>query len=134
MNSEIPNVGSVVRVTTKHIDSYLYAKNNFQYFTHEGTVIPSPSWVNNGFAMTGNDHIKMRVISLDNIEKIEYITGKGQKAKAMGGIRVFKVKSKSKGSTYMVTLQNGKFSCDCMGFQYRKACRHASEVKKHVSH
>jgi hypothetical protein len=132
--SEIPNLGSVVRVTTKHIDSYLYAKEKFQYFTHEGTVVPSEKWVNNGFTLTGDKNIKLRVVSLDSIEKIEYITGKGQKAKAMGGVRVFKVKSKSKGSTYMVTLQAGKFSCDCLGFQYRRNCRHTAAARTHVSH
>lgn len=132
--AEIPNIGSVVRVTTKFVDNYIYATEEFRYFTHEGTVIPSPSWVMDGFTMTADTNSKMRVISLQNIEKIEYITGKGERVKAMGGIRVFKVKSKSKGSTYMVTMQNGKFSCDCLGFQYRKACRHSAAAKEHVSH
>jgi hypothetical protein len=132
--AEIPNIGSVVRVTTKHQDNYLHATEKFQYFTHEGTVVPSEKWVNNGFTMTGDKNIKLRVVSLDIIEKIEYITGKGERVKAMGGIRVFKVKSKSKGSTYMVTFQNGKFSCDCLGFQYRKTCRHSAAAKEHVSH
>jgi hypothetical protein len=34
----------------------------------------------------------------------------------------------SKGNTYVVTKENGKASCTCAGFQFRKTCKHSQEV------
>jgi hypothetical protein len=34
----------------------------------------------------------------------------------------------SKGNTYVVTKENGKASCTCSGFLYRKSCRHITEA------
>ena len=34
----------------------------------------------------------------------------------------------SKGNTYIVTKENGKASCTCAGFQFRKTCKHSQGV------
>ena len=35
----------------------------------------------------------------------------------------------SKGNTYTVTRgPNGKWHCDCTGYQYRKTCKHVQQV------
>ena len=34
----------------------------------------------------------------------------------------------SKGNTYIVTKENGKVSCSCPGYSYRKSCRHITEA------
>ena len=34
----------------------------------------------------------------------------------------------SKGNTYIVTKENGKASCTCPGFGFRKTCKHVQEV------
>jgi uncharacterized Zn finger protein len=34
----------------------------------------------------------------------------------------------SKGNTYVVTKENGKVSCSCPGYSYRKSCRHITEA------
>jgi hypothetical protein len=34
----------------------------------------------------------------------------------------------SKGNTYIVTKENGKATCTCSGFQFRKTCKHSQEV------
>lgn len=33
----------------------------------------------------------------------------------------------SKGNTYIVTKENGKASCTCPGFSFRKTCKHVQE-------
>ena len=33
----------------------------------------------------------------------------------------------SKGNEYTVKLQNGEYSCECVGFQYRKDCKHIKQ-------
>ena len=34
----------------------------------------------------------------------------------------------SKGNTYIVTKENGKASCTCPGYGFRKTCKHVQEV------
>ena len=42
--------------------------------------------------------------------------------------RTFKVKSK--GREYIVGYSNNQLSCSCIGFGYRRKCKHADVVKK----
>jgi len=39
------------------------------------------------------------------------------------------VKSDS-GKTYTVTLESGRYTCNCIGFAYRNKCKHSEEIKK----
>jgi len=39
------------------------------------------------------------------------------------------VKSDS-GKTYTVTLESGKYQCNCVGFAYRGKCRHSKQIKE----
>jgi len=36
----------------------------------------------------------------------------------------------SKGNVYNVTLRNGSYSCECMGFGFRRKCKHVEQAKK----
>lgn len=42
--------------------------------------------------------------------------------------RITKTVQGSKGNTYIVTAENGKATCTCQGFQFRKTCKHTLEV------
>ena len=42
--------------------------------------------------------------------------------------RITKTVQGSKGNTYIVTVENGKATCTCQGFQFRKTCKHTQEV------
>lgn len=35
----------------------------------------------------------------------------------------------SKGKTYTVTLDHGRYDCSCPGFQFRRSCKHVDEKK-----
>jgi len=39
------------------------------------------------------------------------------------------VKSDS-GKSYTVTLESGRYTCNCIGFAYRGKCKHSDEIKK----
>ena len=39
------------------------------------------------------------------------------------------VKSDS-GKTYTVTLESGRYTCNCIGFAYRNACKHSKQIKE----
>lgn len=42
--------------------------------------------------------------------------------------RITKTVQGSKGNTYIVTAENGKATCTCQGFSFRKTCKHTQEV------
>jgi hypothetical protein len=42
--------------------------------------------------------------------------------------RIFKVKSKEK--EYTVILNNKQYNCNCIGFEYRRKCKHVEAVAK----
>ena len=42
--------------------------------------------------------------------------------------RITKTVKGSKGNTYIVTAENGKATCTCQGFSFRKSCKHTQEV------
>ena len=42
--------------------------------------------------------------------------------------RITKTVQGSTGNTYSVTAENGKATCTCQGFQFRKTCKHTQEV------
>jgi len=39
------------------------------------------------------------------------------------------VKSDS-GKTYTVTLESGRYTCNCIGFAYRNKCKHSEQIKE----
>lgn len=39
----------------------------------------------------------------------------------------------SKGKTYTVTLDHGRYECTCPGFQFRRSCKHVDEKKENVN-
>lgn len=41
----------------------------------------------------------------------------------------WQVKSDS-GKTYTVTLESGKYTCNCVGYAYRGKCKHSEQVKE----
>lgn len=40
-----------------------------------------------------------------------------------------KIKSSNGKSTYTVLYDNGNWNCECIGFSYRKTCKHVKEVQ-----
>ena len=34
------------------------------------------------------------------------------------------------GKTYTVTLESGRYTCNCIGFAYRNKCKHSEQIKK----
>lgn len=40
------------------------------------------------------------------------------------------VSNTDKSKKYIVTLKDGKYSCDCVGYGFRRKCSHIEKVKK----
>ena len=43
--------------------------------------------------------------------------------------KTFKAKSSRTGEEYVVTQKGTVWSCNCMGFEYRKKCKHVDQFK-----
>jgi len=125
----IPKVGDVVRVTTRHRNYYIYTykEQPFVEYTYEGTVLPPMKGDKvDTFNMTGDERMRQRNIAMGNVVKLEYVRGKGTAAQ----VRAFRVKSTDKKKVYLVTLIGNKVECNCTGFTYRHKCKHADAVKR----
>jgi len=67
----------------------------------EGTVVPSYKWLTDRqFCMTGDDFIKVRVITMDMVRDIELLTGSMKNVDT--DVKVYEVAG-SKGNKYIVT-------------------------------
>jgi len=128
---QIPSPGSVIRVTTRYRNNYIFDDAEFKYNTYEGTVVPNEKFDQPGsFCMTGDGRMAIRNISLEQVTHLELLTGSARKVAAKSGIRVFRVKSGK--NAYVVTMQATRFQCNCIGFQYRRHCRHTKAVAAKV--
>lgn len=91
-----------------------------------GTVVPNEKWEKaDTFCMTGDEHIRIRNIAIANVLSIEYIKG----APVANTVRAFRIKSKSSGGEYIVTVIGKKVECNCPGFQFRHKCKHSDAVR-----
>jgi hypothetical protein len=119
-------VGNDVVIKVKHPlwdVRHLYARGvagpEFEYYS--GTVIQHKYSTPDEITITTSDprvafrriH-RSRIVEVNNT-KIEYVTAAAPETITVQG---------SKGDTYIVTKQNGKASCTCSGFTFRKSCRH----------
>jgi len=62
------------------------------------------------------------------IEPKKEIAAKNQAVIRKPGVRIFKVNSK--GRDYFVEKDNYHLSCNCIGYGYRRKCKHVDAVKK----
>jgi len=80
------------------------------------------------FAISGSTWIEVpNSITLENVD--EYMVYKPRKASVLSGTRSWKVEN-NKGKVYTVKAKNGSWSCDCLGFTYRRKCRHVAVTKE----
>jgi len=98
-----------------------------QYLVYEGEVYPRPSWIDDTkFCLTtGNADFPFRVIERDKIVDGWRLSSKRS---ATDNKKVYKVPG-NKSSIHLVTNDNGRWSCNCMGFTYRQRCSHVEAAK-----
>jgi hypothetical protein len=70
---------------------------------------------------TGNPQFPFRRIHRERIVEVGGATIDYAPVKSD---RITKTVQGSKGNTYIVTAENGKVSCSCTGYSFRKSCKH----------
>lgn len=77
---------------------------------------------------TGDPKFDMRIIDIEDIVECNDI----KKTVEKNEYRVWNITG-SKGNKYTVTKDHGYYSCSCIGFGFRRHCKHVDTVKKEIS-
>jgi len=123
---QVPTKDSKVRVSVRYSQGPQMIPPQSGVNIFEGTVVPSYKWLTDRqFCMTGDDSMKVRVIDIGLVNDIELISGSMEEVDT--NVKVYEIAG-SKGNKYIVTKSNKGWDCTCPGFQFRKQCKHVSEL------
>jgi hypothetical protein len=88
-----------------------------------GTLVPNPEWIANDCLtiQTDDPSLPLRIIPKRDIVGTPPDPPKAERVS-------YQVKG-SKGNLYTVERVGPLWSCTCMGFQFRKDCKHIREMK-----
>lgn len=123
--------GDTVTVTVRNAlyharDRYANRYVGPEYNEYTGTVVREAWHGSDKIGLTTDvKGFPVRVLSLSSIVAVG--GAEADFATPQSDRKVFTVQG-SKGNTYTVTVENGKASCSCPGFGFRKTCRHAQEA------
>lgn len=122
--------GNKVTIRVKNIlypVRHLYANNVYipEYHEYTGTVVLDKTISKEEIGLTGDSRIPVRRIRRDLIVKVnesevDYSVPQNDKPVTI-------TVTGSKGDTYVVTKENGRVSCSCPGFNFRRTCKHIQE-------
>jgi hypothetical protein len=128
----IPMVDSIVTLTFAQAGAVLHgplAAKLPKTTQITGKVVNRPHWVNDRdcFGLfVANSPVPLRVI---NIKDVLAVDGVVNIPTAPQAVETFQVKG-SRGSEYTVTNEAGRWTCTCVGFGFRKDCKHIHQVKR----
>lgn len=120
---------------TLKVKSNVYAKG-IAYIpaisTYIGNIIPNPKWLDDDYLCfsTGEAWFPFRMIKKSNIvSSSDYVAYNQTKNKQDNN--VFQARG-SKGDLYTITRNGTSWSCTCIGFGFRRDCRHINAAKKYL--
>lgn len=128
---DLLQAGNKVTVRVKNIlypVRGLYAVNVIipEYNEYTGVVVIDKTISNEEIGLTGDSRMPLRRIRRDLIVKVnESVVDYSDKSK---NDNVTKTVTGSKGETYIITKENGRASCSCPGYNFRRTCRHVQEL------
>jgi hypothetical protein len=126
-----PNPGCKVAITFE-LNSYVLGHQGPVATTVTGVVDSATRFTPPNFVRIVTDFdspVRIREIPLDRITEIKYADGGvGEKVLAKDASKTWVVEG-SRGSKYTVVQSKNIWTCTCPGFQFRKSCRHVTELK-----
>lgn len=123
----LPAINQPIEVTMKTPSCNLFNKDGFVIDKVVGVLKRSERWdpPSTIRIFVGADMVPNRVIKLDRIIEI---SGNAVDL-TKHDIQTWEVAG-SKGSKYTVTRTGNNYRCNCVGFQFRKRCKHIDETTK----
>jgi len=126
------NVGEVVTLKVLNANgdkSHLYASGVIQQINeYTGKILPNPKWISSDCIClsTGDTLFPFRIIDRERIVGLGATTiAQASKSRT----ETFIVQGSKPGTTYTVTRDGSHWSCTCVGFGFRKDCKHVRECK-----
>jgi hypothetical protein len=125
------NVGEVVTLKVMNANgdkAHLYASGVIREFCeYTGQILPNPKWVTSDSICisTGDTQFPFRIIDRERIVGLGAAFVSCDKPRT----ETFVVQGSKPGSTYTVTRDGDHWSCTCVGFGFRKDCKHVRECK-----
>jgi len=99
---------------------------------YRGTVVKPFNWIDDyDFCLTTSDSaFPVRIVDIRNVKEMKFIDGTEATVAetAVPKIRSWTVDG-SKGNQYIVTNDNGKWSCDCVAGKFGRHCKHVEKAK-----
>jgi hypothetical protein len=122
------NVGDVVTLRVRDArNPAVYVSGVVRQFNeYSGKILPNPKWVSSDSICisTGESHFPFRIIDRERIVEL------GEPVVAVSSRSdTFIVQGSKPGTTYTVTCDGSHWSCTCVGFGFRKDCKHVRECK-----
>ena len=122
------NVGDLITIRVRDTrNPAVFATGVVRQFNeYSGKILPNPKWVAQDAITlsTGISEFPFRIIER------ERIVGLGEAAPvAAPRSETFIVQGSKPGTTYTVTRDGSHWSCTCVGFGFRKDCKHIRECK-----
>jgi hypothetical protein len=122
------NVGDVVTLRVRDArNPAVYVSGVVREFNeYSGKILPNPKWVSSDSICisTGESHFPFRIIDRERIIEL------GEPVVAVSSRSdTFIVQGSKPGTTYTVTRDGSHWSCTCVGFGFRKDCKHVRECK-----
>jgi len=133
MNTQfsLPVVGSRVSITFE-FPSYVIGSPKVSKTTITGIVEKATKFTPLNFVRIVTDFdspVRVREIPLTRIKDIQYSNGSiALKEEIKEKTETWTVEG-SRGSKYIVVKTKNNWTCSCPGFQFRKICRHITELK-----
>ena len=124
-------VGNTVTVKVRNSlydvrDRYANGYVGPEFNEYTGIVVHEKWYGDDKIGLTTDmKHFPVRVLSRENI--VEVSGAKFDYTPVKSSRETITVQG-SKGNTYIVTKENGKATCTCPGFGFRKTCKHVQEV------
>lgn len=124
-------VGNTVTVKVRNSlydvrDRYANGYVGPEFNEYTGIVVHEKWYGDDKIGLTTNmKHFPVRVLSRANI--VEVSGAKFDYTPVKSSRETITVQG-SKGNTYIVTKENGKATCTCPGFGFRKTCKHVQEL------
>lgn len=127
----MPEVGCKVAITFA-FPSYVLGHQGINETTITGIVETATKFTPPNFVRLVTDFdspVRIREIPLHRVTKLEYADGRSADKEAAKDDTQTWVVEGSKGSRYTVVRSRNIWTCTCPGFQFRKTCKHVTELK-----
>lgn len=127
-----PDVGSEIEILTN-------TPNPAQPFAlprrYRGTVVKPFNWVSeyDVCISTGDSSFPVRVVDIRHVKEMKFIDGSVavEQPAAVPKVQSWTVDG-SKGNQYIVTNDDGKWSCDCVAGRFGRHCKHVESIKNQM--